>query len=370
MKTVVLVHQREILHYRIAIYSRLSEYLTQRGWRLVVLAQSLQANAPQELAFHLRLVEASTIEICRTIRSERPDAVISFVNSKELYLFPMLLFLKAARIPAVYWGHGTDLEDKNSLVKRFVYASEHALCAAVLLYSENQRPFLSSSARAKSFVARNTIDTSSLRGTGRQRVAVLADFDIRTSRNIICVGRMQRRKRIPDLIEAFERLHDADCGLILVGPDADGCLAGLSHPRIYALGALYGTTVSDLLEAADVFCLPGHVGLSIVDAMHCGLPFVTEDVDHAPEIMYLKNGYNGYIVPAGDIETLAERLGRVLTDAELRLRMSAAARQTVREEASLERMFSGFIAALEHAVASKRGPGSREDPVIDRVSPR
>jgi len=313
------------------------------------VAQSLQPDAPHAPTFEHRFVAASAPSICRALWRERPSAVISFVNAKETYLFPMLLFLKALRIPAIYWGHGVDLEDRDSLVKRLVYAGEHALCAAVLLYSENQRHFLTSSARAKSFVARNTIDTSLLVGTGRDRTAVLDSYGIRTSRNIICVGRLQRRKRIPDLIAAFERLADTDCGLILVGPDVDACLATVAHDRIYATGPVYGAALNDLLQAADVCCLPGHVGLSIVDAMHHGLPFVTEDVDHAPEIMYLRDGINGYLVPEGDIESLADRLRRLLTNDGLRQRMSAAARKTIQEEASLDGMFSGFAAALDHA---------------------
>jgi glycosyltransferase involved in cell wall biosynthesis len=352
VRTVVLVHQREILHYRIAIYSKLNNYLAQRGWRLVVLAQSLQADAPQEAAFEYRLVAASFIAICKEIHGEQPDAVISFVNAKELYLFPMLLYLRMKHIPCIYWGHGVDLDDTKSVIKRVVYACEHAMCSAVLLYSENQRQYLTRSAMSKSFVARNTIDTSLLVNTGSDKGSVLAGHGIHTSRNVICVGRMQRRKRIPDLIAAFEKLQVEDCGLILVGPDVDGCIADVADPRIYTMGAMYGPSLHQLLEAADVFCLPGHVGLSIVDAMHFGLPFVTEDVNHAPEIMYLQDGVNGYIVPAGDVEALAGRLSTLLTDRELCRRMSAAARRTVREEASLDRMFAGFSAALDYSASS------------------
>jgi glycosyltransferase involved in cell wall biosynthesis len=166
---------------------------------------------------------------------------------------------------------------------------------------------------------------------------------------------MQRRKRIHHLIEAFERLECDDCGLILVGPDDEGCLTGVAHRHIYRMGAMYGTALYDLLSASDVYCLPGHVGLSIVDAMHFGLPFVTEDVDHAPEIMYLKDGVNGYIVPADDVRALADHLARLLTDDALRQRMSAAAKDTILREASLEKMFSGFVAALDHVLKHMSG---------------
>ena len=354
MKSVVLVHQREILHYRITIYNQLAAYLSRRGWDLTVLAQSLQPDTPQQPVFRYQLVEAATIAICTAIRAKRPDAVISFVNAKERYLFPMLFYLKASGIPAIYWGHGIDLEDRKSHLKRAVYAFEHALCGAVLLYSENQLADLTPHARAKAFVARNTIDCSLLSSSGLKPASILESHRINTHRNVICVGRMQRRKRIHHLIEAFERLERDDCGLILVGPDDEGSLSGVVHPRIYRMGPLYGTHLHDLLRASDVYCLPGHVGLSIVDAMYFGLPFVTEDVDHAPEIMYLKDGVNGFIVPADDVDALVNRLTLLLTDDALRQRMSSAAKETILKEASLEKMFSGFLAALDHV--AKNGP--------------
>ena len=65
---------------------------------------------------------------------------------------------------------------------------------------------------------------------------------------------------------------------------------------------MYGDERFDLLSASDVYCLPGAVGLSIVDAFHCGLPFVTEDGDESAEIAYLKHGVNGFIVPRGDVK--------------------------------------------------------------------
>lgn len=354
MRTVVLLHQREIQHYRVAIYNKMSVYLRERGWHLVVLAQAVEPNSPHEVKFDLELVRAKTAHLLSALRRLSPQAVILFVNARERYLFPVLLWLKWVRIAAIYWGHGIDLEDKGSHLKRWVYGLEHRLCDALVLYSEDLRQYVASRLHRKTFIARNTIDTSLLRLTGAPAATVLAKYGIHTRRNIICVGRLQRRKRIGDLVAAFERVPGEDCGLILVGADTDGSVTDLQHPRIFKLGPLYGQQAAELLEAADVYCLPGHVGLSIVDAMFYGLPFVTENVDHAPEIIYLKDGVNGFMVPAGDITALADKLNLLLSDDRLRAQFSDAARRTIEREASLEQMFAGFSAALTHATRGKR----------------
>jgi glycosyltransferase involved in cell wall biosynthesis len=336
------------LHYRVAIYNRLSVHLRQHGWSLTVLAQGVQQDSPHCVQFELRTVPAATTQLLRAIRDEHPQAVILFVNAREPYLFPVLFALKWRHIPAIYWGHGLDLEDKGSRIKRMVYGLEHQLCDALLLYAEDLRRYIAPGMQRKTFIARNTIDTSLLRSSGLQSEVVLAKYGIDTRRNIICVGRLQRRKRIGDLVAAFERIPGNDCGLILVGEDADGCVSDVRHPRIHKLGPLFGDQVTALLEAADVYCMPGHVGLGIVDALYYGLPFVTEDVDHAPEIMYLKDGVNGCIVPAGDIGALSAKLHELLTDDFMRVQFSIAARRTIEQEASLELMFTGFIEALSY----------------------
>ena len=55
---------------------------------------------------------------------------------------------------------------------------------------------------------------------------------------------------------------------------------------------------------ADVFAIPGHVGLGLNQAFYFGLPVVTEEGKHPPEIAYLKPGRNGFMVPENDLAAL------------------------------------------------------------------
>ena len=144
------------------------------------------------------------------------------------------------------------------------------------------------------------------------------------------MGRFQKRKRIDQLLAAMQLMNRPDVGLILVGPDVEGVLGNATGPNIYKLGPIYDDQRFDLLSAADVYCLPGAVGLSIVDAFHCGIPFVTEEGDESAEIGYLKHGENGFAVPRGNVRELAKSLSILLDNEELRASFSVAARRKAR----------------------------------------
>ena len=179
------------------------------------------------------------------------------------------------------------------------------------------------------------------------------NYVIKTKKNIICMGRMQRRKRVGDLILAFRSLKLQDVGLVLVGPDTEGILKGVEGENIYNIGPVYGEDAMQLLGACDLYCLPGHVGLSIVDAFYCGLPLVTENVDHAPEISYLKHGINGFMVPRGDIRSLAEKIELLLTNDALRRSFSQAAKAELQSRARISTMCEGFRESIEFVFRSK-----------------
>jgi glycosyltransferase involved in cell wall biosynthesis len=95
------------------------------------------------------------------------------------------------------------------------------------------------------------------------------------------------------------------------------------------------------------------VGLSIVDAFHCGLPFVTEEGDESAEIAYLKPGENGFEVPRGNVSELARRLLMLLDNDELRARFSEAARREAAVNASIEQLCEGFAQALRYATRDR-----------------
>ena len=99
---------------------------------------------------------------------------------------------------------------------------------------------------------------------------------------------------------------------------------------------------------ADLFCIPGDVGLGLNQAFFWGLPVVTEDIPFkSPEINYLKNGINGYIVPDNDLEELKNKILLLLNDESKRMAFSENARNEILKNASVYNMFLGFKQCID-----------------------
>jgi len=238
--------------------------------------------SPHALRFDYREFPLSFVSIAKDILQTTPDAIVVLVPLKKLYLFPALVLLY---LPG--WRFASDSKDR-----------------------------------------------------------ILAKYNIKTRKNIICSGRMQRRKRIDDLLKAFQLLNNSAFGLILVGTDSEGVLKGKHRENIYKLGPVYGDDVLDLLSASTVYCFPGSVGLSIVDAYYGGLPFVTEEGEETAEGMYLKHGVNGFVVPKGDVEQLADKLTLLLENDLPRAEFSRAAKAEITMNGHIDIMCNGFREAL------------------------
>ena len=150
----------------------------------------------------------------------------------------------------------------------------------------------------------------------------------------LTVANLRKEKDYPNLLRAAKIALSKDRRLVMLavgqGPLADE-IAALHHElrlgdRFHLLG--YRSDVPDLLAAADIFTLASeHEGLpvSIMEAMHAGLPVVATAVGGVPEAV--TDGVTGRVVPPNDHRQLASALVALAGDADLRERMGTAARQ-------------------------------------------
>jgi len=348
MMRVLLIHAGLIPHYRVPIYSYLYKYLKPCGFELIVASDGVQMGTPDSIEFPYVPMHLSARSIGRFIRSRQIDVVIDYMGLKHRFLFPTYLIAKVIMgRKMIYWGQGRDLLDPKGKIKNLAYAAEQAMCSAIILFAEHLKKYVPIHFHKKVFIANNTLHLT-YKGlpSSLTRENVLSRYGINTKKNIICVGRMQKRKRLDHLAEALVHMNRLDVGLILVGPDSEGVLDKLEGDNIFKLGPIYGDEKFELLSSADIYCLPGAVGLSIVDAFHCGLPFVTEEGDESAEIMYLKDGVNGFIVPRGNIPLMSQKLLLLLDNVELRRRFSEAAVQEIKANGSMDKFCAGFRDAL------------------------
>jgi glycosyltransferase involved in cell wall biosynthesis len=164
---------------------------------------------------------------------------------------------------------------------------------------------------------------------------------------ITCVGRLVALKNHRLLLDAFSRL-DQPARLLIVGDgplrqelERTSAQLGTSE-RVHFLGRR--DDVPALLAISDVFALTSNtegLSCSVLEAMTAGLPAVVTRVGGNPELVV--NGETGYVVAAGDVPAVRDRLQDLLRDRELRHRLGRAAEQRASRLFSFDHMVDSYV---------------------------
>jgi glycosyltransferase involved in cell wall biosynthesis len=363
-KTVLLVSGK-VLHYRVSVYNYFARRFREQGWALKVLTNQLQTNNRRAVEFDLQEMPFKIGRYTAAIEKMKPDAVILFVHLKEYIVWPLLHWLKLKGIPVIYWSKGVNLDRPQSKWRACLSNYVHSLCDGIILYSANEMSFLHAKHRAKAFPANNTINFDDIPSISETREQIKESLGFPFRKFVLFVGTMGldgERKKVSHLIEVFRGIERSDIGAVIVGRGMPEAIKARINPRntIY-LGEIYDPQdfqVSRLFKAAEVFVVPGHVGLGLNQAFYWGLPVVTEQGRQPPEIHCLRSGNNGFIVPENDLKELRNKILYLLDNDAIRTEFSQQARADVLKHASTEGMFQGFWNAVSF-VSGGRSVGTR-----------
>jgi glycosyltransferase involved in cell wall biosynthesis len=180
---------------------------------------------------------------------------------------------------------------------------------------------------------------------------------------IIYTGRLAPEKSLPVLVEAFAtvRHQRPQAYLVLVG---DGPMRTTLTEQTQRLGcqdsACFVGTVAPSeiprwLQMADVFALvsPSEgFPCALVEAMSAGLASVVSDIPAIRQLV--QSEQHGLLVPPGDAAAVSAALIRLLDDQELRTRMGAEARRSVKEQYATERVLERYETLLGETIPTKR----------------
>ncbi|MGW5973356.1 glycosyltransferase family 4 protein [Streptomyces sp. NPDC055186] len=162
-----------------------------------------------------------------------------------------------------------------------------------------------------------------------------------TAKLVIAAGRLVPVKRYDLVIEAFARIaaEYPDWQLRIYGKGEEQ--AGLRR-LIESLGLWNNVFLMGATTPMEAEWVKGSIGvaasnfepfgMTIVEAMRCGLPVVSTDCPYGPGEI-IKDGVDGRLVPVGDATALGAALLDLVRDDELRRRMGRAALENARRYA-------------------------------------
>jgi glycosyltransferase involved in cell wall biosynthesis len=331
-------------------WRRFREY----GWEFSVVANELQRESERRPEFPFTRLPLRFGLYRRHVRHVAPDAVILFLHLKDVLVWPLIHWLKWNQIPVAMWTKGRNLDDPDNRVRNACFAYTHRLSDALILYAADGIRFVAAQDRHKVFVANNTLNFDDFPNVNETREEIKRALGIPFRKVVLFAGRIgeeKNRKKVDHLIEIFRDLQRADVGLVIVGSGLDDSLRSRVNPaNTRYLGEVHDPTnsqISRLFSMADVCAIPGHVGLGLNQAFYFGLPVITEEGRQPPEIGYLEDGRNGFIVPEGDVGALRDRILFLVDNDAERKRLAANARFDILSKASTEGMFQGFLSCTE-----------------------
>ncbi len=174
-------------------------------------------------------------------------------------------------------------------------------------------------------VVQNGVDTNLFAPQTRDRNDDYVSF--------VYVGRLSKEKGLDVLLKAFKKYHQENprSRLILAG---DGlfktCLDDyVDDGSIHWLGPVPHDRVPDVLHRADVFVSAqniGGLGMSVLEAMSCGLPVITTAIG---ETVRLLDNNEGILVQPQSVSELVRAMQLLGDDEQLRRSMGIRGREKI-----------------------------------------
>jgi len=355
--TKVLLISNEVMHYRVSVYNEFTRRFREAGVEFIVRANKLQARNPHPLAFDFREIPFRFALYRKEIQAIDPDVVILFLHIKDGLLFPLLYWLRLTRRPVLIWTKGANLDAPDNRLGRAAFHHMQTLADGLILYSPNETRFVKAKNRPKITYANNTINYLDFPEVAATKDEIKKAYGIPFKKTALFVGRMDvggGRKKVDHAIRIFNTIENPDYGLVLVGSGFNDRLRQeIRGPNVVYLGEIYdpeNVEICRIFKMADIFLIPGHVGLGLNQAFYLGLPVITEKGPQPPEIHYLTSGRNGFLVEENDLADLKAKVLFLLDNDRERARFAENAKRDILRNASIEGMFGGFLQNIERVL--------------------
>ena len=374
----VMIQQPALPRYRVPVFQ---EFARRPGIDLTVLYGDRSSSPPnvEDMPFNAQCVHLQEVSIGRhpvmwhwpQWRGGARRACDVLVLSWDVHyasLVPGLLRAKSNGVRTVLWGHGYSKCEAGWRSR--VRSRIARLADALLFYNHTAaEQYLDAGFDpGRVFVGLNAMDQTPLQNARQPWLAEPQKIEAFRRENnlgdgpiVLFVSRLEPANRLGLLIDALP-------GLVARVPGIQCVIIGKGEPELTNLrrhadergvaghvrfpGPIYDENeLAPWFLAADVFCYPANIGLSILHAFGYGLPVVTSDhlESQNPEIEALRDGENGLLYRDNDSASLGDTLARLIEDHGLRQCLSEEACRTATQRFTLGNMVDGMEAAIRRA---------------------
>lgn len=315
--------------------------------------------------FYLSPGIKATPALIPLLLSPRYDAVIKCINGKfalsATFLIAKLTGKKFILWQTIWYHPSTFLHTLTYPLLRVI----QSLADAIVVYGSHGTEYLRSIGvdTRKVFIAWQAVDNDSFNAVvGEEEKRRLREVHAVGGRKVILyVGRLEKVKGLPYLIDAISRFSSPRPLTIMIGSGGEkGAVSALARERgvsqdILMIDHVDPAELYRYYAIADLFVLPSVTtpkvkeawGLVINEAMNQSLPVVTTNAVGAGVGGLVRDAENGFVVEEQNGQALFEAMERLLRDDNLRRRLGVAARETIKDWTH-EKMVGGFTSAVDY----------------------
>lgn len=257
-----------------------------------------------------------------TIKTEKPDVVISFMQEPNFRAIIATAGLKTKRIISV---RNDPEKEYFGKLGRFVGKVVLPFADGCVFQTEEAKKWFPKRLQTKSTIIFNEVKEQFFK------------TEYSPGKRIITVGRLNKQKNHELLIDAFSKIANEvlDRNVYIYG---EGPLRDKLQEKIDSFGLsnrifLMGTTnnVAEVLSTSEVFVLcSDYEGMpnALLEALAVGVPSISTDCPCGGPRMIIQNKSNGLLVKVGDADSLADALRSLINDNDFKTVISKNARET------------------------------------------
>ncbi len=302
--------------------------------------QDIARDVPVHVLGSRRL--ATSVPALRSLlRHLRPDVLFSTASAcNPIAVIAATLAQSKAKIVlsernALFRGRRNDVKQRIEVaLKRLTYSRAHLVTAVSQGVADQLVSEIGLDPR-KVRVVYNPMVDDDLADRAREPVSH-AWFGRGQPPVILACARLVEQKDYRSLLEAFVKVREKTRVHLFVlgeGPLRDSLIAYAARLGVGDSVCFFGFDKNPLkymarahllMHASRAEGLPG----SLIQTMACGTPVVSTDCDFGPREVILESGVDGFLVPVGDTDALAERALALLDSESLRLSIGRRARES------------------------------------------
>lgn len=288
-------------------------------------------------------------KIRKAAQELQPDVVISFMAETNI---DVCFALWTMKVPIIVSERNDPTLDPPGQVKKWLRRIAYRKPHGFVFQTPDAQAYFSRRIREHSRIILNPLD---------EHLPMPCAQEDREKR-IVAVGRLNRQKRFPLLIDAFSLFSKAypEYVLEIYG---EGSLEAELHKQIEAQGLQekiqlkgFCKDVHQQIRTAAMFVMTSdYEGMpnALLEAMAIGIPSISTDCPCGGPRMLIRSGRNGILVPVGERDALVKAMGDMAQDPMKAQQMAQEASQ-MRELADAKTITEAWVEFIEVCLEGRR----------------